>query len=405
MRFLTTLIALVIATTVYAQSLRDIYNEGVSAYKSGDYPTYLKKMKVADSLSPLHQTIIYNLASAYAKNGLNEKAIEKLNVAININAGFEPEKDEDFSGVDLSEILELKGSLNTEIRTGEKAFSNGELDLHPESVAYDPETGHFFLNSVRKGKILRYDPKEKEYLTLIDGRWAIMGMKVYKGHLWACEVATAEHEGYDENNKGKTALLKIDLSSGALVDRWELAGGHWFGDLIFSKTGVPYISDSMKPIIYTLEDNELTVFKDFADQLFNLQGLAFNKNETALYVADYKLGIHKLSMKTGDLEAITSMGYLTKGSDGLYFYGNALIAIQNGVRPFRVSKIELNRQGLMDKIIYLDKARPELGEPTLGVLVGNQLYYVANSPWGAYKEGELVTDGLGDNLIMKVKLD
>ncbi len=405
MRLLTTLFLTLVVTCAFSQSLRDVYNAGMAAYKSGDFLTYLEKMKEADSLSPMHQTIVYNLASAYAKNDQHDMAIEKLKVAININAGFEPESDEDFSEMDLSSILTLKEKLNAVIKSSEVAFTNSELDLHPESVAHDPETGHFFLNSVRKGKILRFNPMDKEYSTLIDGRWAVMGMKVKDGFLWGCEVATNEHENYSESDQGKTALLKFNLKSGELVDRWELEGGHWFGDLIFSKSGKPFISDSMKPIIYTLQNDKLEVFKDFSDDLFNLQGLAFNEDETVLYIADYKLGIYRMEMETGVLKPISSENYLTKGTDGLYFYQNSLIAIQNGVRPFRVSRIALRKNGLMEDIDFLEKATSELGEPTLGVVVGNQLFYVANSPWGAYKEGVLQTDGLTENLVLKVNLN
>jgi len=40
------------------------------------------------------------------------------------------------------------------------------------------------------------------------------------------------------------------------------------------------------------------------------------------------------------------------------------------------------RRERITKVVVLERAHPEYGEPTLGVVVGNDFYYVANAPWG-----------------------
>lgn len=400
----TLLFSLLLFSGSAQTDLRTVYNEGMAAYEAGDFSGFLKAMQRADSLSPEHPTITFNLAAAHAKSGNMAIAETLITKAIYMNTGFKPEEDSDFEGIDFAVIKELKEFLNKEISHGQIAFTNSELDLHPESVAYDPKSKAFFLNSVRKGKILKYSKGEFEEFS--SGHWAVMGMKVNGQYLWACEVATNEFQAFDKKDQGKTALLQFDLKTGKLINRYEMEGGHWFGDLIFDQDGNPLISDSMSPIIYTLKEGEIQVFRDCSEKLFNLQGLALDQNKNLLYIADFKVGLHVLDLSTNEISKLSHSNTMsTKGTDGLYLYENSLITIQNGVRPFRVSKFTLNQAGKgIESVEYLDKARPEFGEPTLGVLVGDDLYYVANSPWDAYKDGEFSIEGLKENIVLKLSL-
>lgn len=407
-----------LAATIFAislslfgqQDLRTVYNEGIKAYEAEDYSAFLEKMKIADEISPDHPTITYNLAAAYARNDQQENALKYLKKFTMMNASVSPEEDEDFSTIrelsEFQEVLALRKKLNTMTSQGSVAFTNDEKDLHPESVAFDPKTGTYFLNSVRKGKIVK-SADGKMWEEFSSGHWAVMGMKVSNDYLWACEVATAEHEKYSEENDGKTALLQFEINSGELVGRYEIDGGHWLGDLIISGKGKIYLSDSRAPIIYTLDKDKLEIFQDFSDQLFNLQGITFSKNENLLYIADYKVGLHVFDLKSKELSPLAlPKDMISKGIDGLYFYQNSLIAIQNGVNPYRVARYQLDKSGkAVTACTFLDKARPELGEPTLGVIIDNKLLYVANSPWGAYEDGALITTDLEDNLILSIELD
>ena len=121
--------------------------------------TFLRRFQQLDSLNPEHPTITYNLAAAYARNHRPLDALKYARKALLMNASLEPEKDEDFASLDetlRNELIRFKQDVLTEIRTSQSFFSNGEKDLHPESVAFDPASGDYFLNSVRKGKIIRY---------------------------------------------------------------------------------------------------------------------------------------------------------------------------------------------------------------------------------------------------------
>ena len=72
-------------------------------------------------------------------------------------------------------------------------------------------------------------------------------------------------------------------------------------------------------------------------------------------------------------------------------HGGAIIAVQNGVSPARVMRFTLNAAA--DSIVeatVIDRNSVLADEPTLGVVVGDDFYYIANSHWEKYTEtGEL----------------
>lgn len=402
----------------FAQStLSEHYQAAKAAYEQKDYPKFLLHTKKADSLSPNHPTITYNLAAAYAINDNYTKSLELIKKVVLMNTRLMPLEDDDFTKIkeleEFKSITELYNELQNPISNSELAFEIGELDLHPESIAYNPFDNTFLISSVHKNKIVEYNPKLNTVAdwknTGEDGLWAVMGMKVDKdnGHLWACVVATKEMDSYDQSLEGKTAVLQFDLSSKTLLNRYELTGGHWFGDLVIGPNNGIYISDSMKPIIYQVKNGKLEKYINLETRLFNLQGICLNSDNSLLYIADYKLGLFVLNLESKIIQQISHPDNMSsKGVDGLYFHNGTLIAIQNGVKPFRVSQFALNETGVsIENFKYIDLAREELGEPTLGVIVEDELYYIANSPWGAYdKEGNFNSESLKPNIILKTKL-
>jgi hypothetical protein len=75
------------------------------------------------------------------------------------------------------------------------------------------------------------------------------------------------------------------------------------------------------------------------------------------------------------------------GLDGLYFYKGSLIGIQNGFNPKRVLRIAIDSMGeKIERVDVLESNHPVFPEPTLGVIVGSDLYYVGNSMIGPFLE-------------------
>ena len=95
------------------------------------------------------------------------------------------------------------------------------------------------------------------------------------------------------------------------------------------------------------------------------------------------------------------------GIDGLYLVDGSLIAIQNGIAPHRVVRLRLSEAG--DRITgseVLDRAHPRHEEPTLGVVVGRDLYYVANSQYERFgQDGQVAQpDSLQAPVVLRLRL-
>jgi len=125
-----------------------------------------------------------------------------------------------------------------------------------------------------------------------------------------------------------------------------------------------------------------------------------------LFVADYVGGLYRVRLADGQVERITSADAInTYGIDGLYRHGNELVAIQNGIRPHRVVAMALSDDGLsITGSRTLARNLPEFDEPTLGTIVGDSFYFVANSHWNSFDRNNNLPDGLSNPIILKLPL-
>ena len=108
----TTLIILS-TTYLFSQTTREAlvkhYNAGNAAYEAEDYQQFLFHFKKADSISPYHPTIVYNLAAGYALNDQPKNSIKYLNRAVLINTKLVPSEDVDFNSIrNLDEFKEIE---------------------------------------------------------------------------------------------------------------------------------------------------------------------------------------------------------------------------------------------------------------------------------------------------------
>ena len=82
------------------------------------------------------------------------------------------------------------------------------------------------------------------------------------------------------------------------------------------------------------------------------------------------------------------------------------MGIQNGVNPHRVVRLRLDAgYGRIEGVSVLERKNPSFDEPTLGVVVGDELYYVANSQYGSFDEkGQPLADRLVDTVVLRLRV-
>ena len=95
------------------------------------------------------------------------------------------------------------------------------------------------------------------------------------------------------------------------------------------------------------------------------------------------------------------------GVDGLVWSGGSLYAIQNGVEPNRVIRVDLAADGVtVTGARILEMNHPAFDEPTLGVVAEGALYVSANSQGGKFRDEKkpISPEAMTDAVILKVPL-
>jgi sugar lactone lactonase YvrE len=412
-------IFLLIAFVGRAQNLQQYYSEAMAAYKAKNYSEFYEKIKEANKIHPYHQGVLYQLGIADALTGKKSEAIQTLKKAILIDADFRLDGIADFNSIkdspEFKKLLALQKEWQTTVVNSETAFTLKDRSLHPEGIEYDPVHKLFYLGSIHKRKIVKVtsDGKMAEFCpSSVEGMTSVLGIKVdsKKNLLWTCASPMEEMENYD--SMARSAVYKFDLGSGKLLHKYQMLlnkNNCVFGDLILSKDGKVFVGDSKNNDIYTINEKTNQIEPYYTSpEFWNIQGMTFSPDEKYLFIADYIRGIYRLTIKTKELVEIkTNADVSLKGIDGLYFYNNSLIAIQNGVNPLRCMRYFLNKElTAITGFEIIDRKHPAFGEPTLGVIDGNNFYYIANSQWGGYDNNHKIKpdDQLRDIVILKYLL-
>ncbi|HEX8737893.1 MAG TPA: hypothetical protein VF721_21355 [Pyrinomonadaceae bacterium] len=370
------------------------------AYEAKDYAAYLANAKQAAGLRPNHPRLLYNLARAYALGGEPQKAFGLLEHLAKMGMLTRLETDAELQKLlpasDVQNLKILFGRNRQPVNASARAFTLPEKDLITESVAYDSATKRFFVGSVHRRKILVVTPdgRASEFSSARDNLWSVLGMKVDEKRrlLWVCTTAFPQMIGFKKTDEGASAIFKYDLNSGRLLKKYVLSSTtekHGLGDLVVARNGEVFATDSAAPAIYRINPKRDEIEPFLVDKSFvSLQGLTFAPDEKYLFVADYSLGILRVEMASKKIEWLApATEVVALGVDGLYFHQGKLIGVQNGTNPQRVVRFSLSRDNRrLTGAETLEANHADFNEPTLGVLVGRDFYFIANSQWEMVNE-------------------
>jgi sugar lactone lactonase YvrE len=373
----------------------DYAKRGREAYARGDMPAFLQDYAEAARLRPGDVWILYNLARAQARNGRAEAAVATLRriaahrVAADLAADTDLDSIRKESG--YAEVVGQIAALRRKrIDSGAvPAFTIPQKGLVPEGVAFDPVTQSFFLSSIRQRKVLRIR-KNGEISDFVsaarDGLRSAAGIAAdpKRRTLWVASQAMPHMRGFRKGDPPASAVFEYDLDSGRLrkEHRPSFAGeAPAFDDLTVAPDGRVYVNDGQSPRIFTLspEKAALEVFLE-SDALRGTQGLAVTPDGKTLYASDYS-GLVRIDVATRRITPILVPADLAlNGIDGLVYADGALVGIQNGISPHRVIRLDLAPDGVtIARSRILEMNHPAFDEPTLGVVVGDRLYFTANS--------------------------
>jgi len=186
----------------------------------------------------------------------------------------------------------------------------------------------------------------------------------------------------------RQASFALDLDSLRVARRVALAGTP--GDLTVGPDGTIYASDSVGGAVFRLRPGDRAASVLVPEgRLRSPQGMVLSADGRRLYVADYAYGIGIVDPASGRVRRLAARRpAMLDGVDALLGDRGTLIAIQNGVNPNRIVRLRLDRAGeTMIGMDVLERANPAWGEPSLGVIAGRELLYVADGQWERYGAG------------------
>jgi hypothetical protein len=364
------------------------------SFASRDFPRYRDAIRALSNLSPWSPRLTYLLARAEALNGDGAAAVAGLRRLAAMRLTFDVESDSAFLSLRgdsaFAGVAARFAGSRAAMGAPRVAFTIGERDLLLEDVAYDPGSRAFFVSSLRKGKIVRIgaDGRASDFSRPEpDGRWSVMALvaDAPRGVLWATVAPVDVHERFAAADSGRTALVQLSLADGGVRARIEPPSDgkpHFFGDVTVTPGGDVLVSDGSASSVFRLPNGSTELVPVIAaGTVRGPQNPAVSADGKLVAVADYARGIYVSPLDGGAgwwLEAPDTLAMV--GIDGLYAAGSTLIAVQNGTAPTRVIRLDLD-SGWRRVIGWsvLAANGPHIGEPTHGVIVGNEFYFIADS--------------------------
>ncbi len=220
------------------------------------------------------------------------------------------------------------GRPSTYILPGDAVF--------PEGIAFQQQTGHFFVSSTTDGTIFRGHVREEQAEVFleggVDGRTTAIGLEVDRqGRLFVAGGGTGRMFVYDI----ATSSLIISFTNNISPT--------FVNDVVVGRDGAAYFTDSLSPFLYKVAENEQGEFTferwlDFtATPLvyqpgFNVNGIVATRNGKYLIVVQSNTGkLFRIDVRTKAVAEIALEGEPLTNGDGLLLLGHRLYVVRNAL--------------------------------------------------------------------------
>ncbi|HEY4304884.1 MAG TPA: SMP-30/gluconolactonase/LRE family protein [Gemmatimonadaceae bacterium] len=378
---------------------RTAWARAMSALQRDDVTTARWDVDHAAHAWPTQPAYLWGQAVLAQRAGDATAAAQALTRYADLGLGRDLRTDDKFSDVlgDRFEAIAVRHDANRSVIV--KSTSRpllADSTFWPEGIDVDPRTRRLYVASVRHRVVAEVSPSgavRELWQRDRDDLAPVMGVRVdtARNSIWATTSGLRNVPGFRAADSAKASLLRLDLTSGRIAQRFDLPaiqGGRVLGDLAIGPDGSVWITDSQQPILYRLRPNAKAVEEIRSPLFVSLQGLAPTPDGKSLYLADYSLGMLRMHLNTGAIVALASPDNTTAiGCDGIVWHNGAIIAVQNGVSPARI--IRMIPDAEHDRLLRIDVIDRNLtiaDEPTIGTILGDEFIYVANSQWEKFSD-------------------
>ena len=262
----------------------------------------------------------------------------------------------------------------------------------PEGIAYDPAQEAFYLHEHPQaknrgtGQSRNRDGLHRPGARTGSSSGLGAAVDASRRILWVCTADRPRMEGHNEGTAGLSGIFRYDLTSRKLLKKYVMdrkTGPHLLNDLAVTSQGVVFATDSLAGAVYRIspEQDDLPSPDPLRALRISQRHRPFS-DETTLFVA-HASGIETVNLKTGDRGNFsTGPRCSSEGSTACTFSG----------KPHRHTK-QRPQGGAPRAEQDFGQGGPSggsggpqplfAGMPTTGTLVGDTLYYIANSQLNA----------------------
>jgi hypothetical protein len=359
-------------------------------HENGDFAAYLAGSRALYAFLNGSPRATLQLMSAETLAGRPQEALRSFAEYVAMGQSDEAVlKAKSFDALRVSPGYQtLRDAMAENTRSISSASAALRLDTArvPEDIDYDPLTKSFFVSTVLGQQILQVDMagRTKAFAAAPD-HWPMMALKIdpRRRIVWATEVAVEGFASIRKEDWGRSAVLQYDLRTGRLLQRIEGPAKAALGDMALDSNGNAIVADGDQGGVYRIDAGTRRVERIEGGDFISPQTPVVLADGRHVLVPDYVRGIGILDLASRRVVWIGAPGkHALSGIDGLYAAGRILIATQNGVAPERVVRFTLDAAGTgIASEGIIERGTSTLGDPTHGVIVGDDFYYIADSGW------------------------
>lgn len=368
--------------------------EAATAAQAGDLAKAEARLEAALEIVPHSPGVLIRLARVEVAAGKPEEAIQHLLDYANLNLSWDIAADPGLKELlsrpdtkDVAAYLIANGQFEDSVEVAARLPAGN--DIHEAVLPY---RGGFLVSSVTgRSIVLVKDGKVSPVFRPDTATGGLFGMAFDGTSLWVTEAAGPDIPG--STGPARTALLQIDLDSGRVLHRYSVPdtdGPHQLGDVLVTADAI-FASDARSGQIWRLARGDQTLKAIVPKgELGSPQGMAVCRKDVLL-VADYTLGLQRLDLKTGRIEAVEG-DFASAGTDGLFvipdFNGRpdlpVFVLTQNGLTPEGVLFMGLHDDcreiGFNGFLVNKDS----MADLTLGAVDGDGFVFLSRSGWAAF---------------------
>lgn len=388
-----------------AMQFRQLRAEGMAAANAGDLASAGARLAEADALVANHPGLILLRARVAAAAGQPQEALAQWRRYADLGFASNGWRDPLFADMtaqpEWGAVAEAMSANRAAVGALQIAATIPDA-VAIESVVRDPRRGGLLASAIAGRTILQIgaDGVVSPWLQADAPVAGILGLAMdeARGLLWAASSGMEAAVPADDPLRDKSELLKIDLASGRLLARYRApdAPRRNFGDVALGPDGTVYVSDSTAGDVWRLSPGEDALQSLVPTGVFGSpQGMTVSADGTALIMADYGSGFHRIDLAAGVVTPMPAPETASLiGVDTVLRRGDDLIVVQNGTAPLRVLKLTLSPD--QTRIVgarTLAANLQAMSDPAGGSIDGDALLFVALGQLGSYGDDGALRNG------------